>query len=385
MRLKKFIRQIHLWLGLASGLIVFIIGVTGCLLVFENELKNIFYKERTNVAILQNSKKLPIAELKKIVDKVVPEKYPLNSVIVPNKEGKSYVFRSRYKDDNALTYFGQMEYYHQIYINPYNGKILKNENGEFEFFHFVTWLHIGLLLSYDVGTKITSIAVSMFIILLITGIYLWWPRKKNSSKTRFSFKWKKTTGFKRKNYDLHNILGFYASFLLLIIAITGLVWSFEWVGSSLQWIANGGEIIKTEEKSRQYNSTITLNTDSLNKVHEQLATVHPHAQEYYISFPKDSILAYKSSTKIVEDNSYNSIANTFNVNTYKLESESKFEDLSRGEKLNEMNLDIHTGAIYGLVGKLVAFFASLIAASLPVTGFLVWIGRKNKKSAVVVK
>jgi uncharacterized iron-regulated membrane protein len=46
-----------------------------------------------------------------------------------------------------------------------------------------------------------------------------------------------------------------------------------------------------------------------------------------------------------------------------------------------MNYDIHVGAILGLSGKVLAFFASLIAASLPVTGFLLWRGRKKKQLA----
>ncbi|MCK7554360.1 PepSY domain-containing protein [Chitinophaga sedimenti] len=46
-----------------------------------------------------------------------------------------------------------------------------------------------------------------------------------------------------------------------------------------------------------------------------------------------------------------------------------------------MNYDIHVGAIGGLTGKFIAFFASFICASLPVTGFLVWWGRRKKKPA----
>ncbi len=48
-----------------------------------------------------------------------------------------------------------------------------------------------------------------------------------------------------------------------------------------------------------------------------------------------------------------------------------------------MNYDIHVGAVLGLPGKIMAFFASLIAASLPVTGFYVWCGRKKKKKVQV--
>ena len=46
-----------------------------------------------------------------------------------------------------------------------------------------------------------------------------------------------------------------------------------------------------------------------------------------------------------------------------------------------MNYDIHVGAVLGLPGKILAFFASLIAASLPVTGFVIWWGRRKKSKA----
>jgi uncharacterized iron-regulated membrane protein len=52
---------------------------------------------------------------------------------------------------------------------------------------------------------------------------------------------------------------------------------------------------------------------------------------------------------------------------------------STGGKLSDMNYDLHTGQILGLGGKIVAFLASLISASLPVTGTLLWWGRRNKK------
>jgi uncharacterized iron-regulated membrane protein len=50
-----------------------------------------------------------------------------------------------------------------------------------------------------------------------------------------------------------------------------------------------------------------------------------------------------------------------------------------GETIIGMNYDIHVGAILGLTGKIMAFFASLIAASLPITGFIIWRGKGKKK------
>jgi len=63
----------------------------------------------------------------------------------------------------------------------------------------------------------------------------------------------------------------------------------------------------------------------------------------------------------------------------------KFKDASLADKIQRMNYDIHVGAILGFPGKLLVFFASLIAASLPVTGFYIWYGRRKKKILSIAK
>ena len=60
----------------------------------------------------------------------------------------------------------------------------------------------------------------------------------------------------------------------------------------------------------------------------------------------------------------------------------RFNEATRSQKLMRMNYDIHVGAIWGLPGKILAFLASLLIASLPISGFLLWWGRRNKKKRV---
>tara|TARA_R110002153_G_C13303097_1_gene495833 strand:- start:893 stop:1258 length:366 start_codon:yes stop_codon:yes gene_type:complete len=57
---------------------------------------------------------------------------------------------------------------------------------------------------------------------------------------------------------------------------------------------------------------------------------------------------------------------------------NRFDEASFGDKVMRMNYDLHVGAIAGLPGKILAFFLSAIIASLPITGFMIWWGRKNK-------
>ena len=63
----------------------------------------------------------------------------------------------------------------------------------------------------------------------------------------------------------------------------------------------------------------------------------------------------------------------------------RFHEASGADKLMRLNYDIHTGAVFGLAGKILAFLASLLCASLPVTGFVIWWGRKKKGSKPVPK
>ncbi|HEY6975691.1 MAG TPA: PepSY-associated TM helix domain-containing protein, partial [Chitinophagaceae bacterium] len=58
--------------------------------------------------------------------------------------------------------------------------------------------------------------------------------------------------------------------------------------------------------------------------------------------------------------------------------EGKFKNAKLADKIVRMNYDIHVGAVLGLAGKVLAFFGSLVAASLPITGFLIWRGRNKK-------
>ena len=59
-----------------------------------------------------------------------------------------------------------------------------------------------------------------------------------------------------------------------------------------------------------------------------------------------------------------------------------FKNASVADKMLRLNYDVHVGAIWGLAGKRRVFCASLVAASLPVTGFLIWRGRRRKQKKV---
>jgi uncharacterized iron-regulated membrane protein len=375
MAFKKTIGKIHLWLGLGSGLVVFILGLTGCLYVFIDELKPLVYQSRMYVSVPTDAHRLPLQLLQENAQKVLGPAYPLLGAEIPTHADRTVSFRAVEVDGEAFPYTNYMKHYYRVYVNPYTGQVVKMENTKWEFFNVVVNLHVNLLLGHKVGGQVVAWSVVVFVVMLISGLILWWPKNKNAAKQRFWFKWKEGLKWKRKNYDLHNVLGFYAMVVLLVIALTGLVWSFEWFSNSVQWLANGG---KTHERPKSLVSDTThQGAYSLNSIVAKALLKCPEASTLYVSIPRD----VKSPVYVYAQRAganYKSTQLQYDQHTEALLAFKSFEQMNNGERINAMNYDLHVGSIAGLPGKILAFCASLIAASLPVTGFLIWLGRKKK-------
>jgi uncharacterized iron-regulated membrane protein len=206
----------------------------------------------------------------------------------------------------------------------------------------------------------------LYVLSLLTGLYLWWPKNKKARRVRFWFKWKDNTGLKRKNYDLHNILGFYAFSVGLVIALTGMIWAFPMLDRGLQKLLDTSDRVKATTESI-YSIPERSGSKGLDFIFTDIKKKYPDGKAYHFYFPNDSssivsVLArYEPTLKTVVMR-YNTISG-------QLLQTNRFEDKRNGEKFRAMNYDIHTGSILGLPGKILAFVRSLISASLPLTGF----------------
>ncbi|MEM6845385.1 MAG: PepSY-associated TM helix domain-containing protein [Bacteroidota bacterium] len=381
MTLKILIGKIHLWLGLTSGLVVFVVSLTGCLWVFQDELCPLFYADRMFIEVSASTERLPVANLIDRAEAVLGNQYTAERMHYPNVPNETaYVqfrkFNTREEGHSPVWYGDYVAYFYKVYLNPYTGEVVKVENTKWEFFNVVLWLHFSLLLEYSIGHTIVGYAVLIFVVMLITGLVLWWPKNKAAAKQRFWFRWKATTRWKRKNYDLHNIAGFYALIVALLIALTGLVWAFDWVDHSVQWLANGGKVI--EQPAPQYTITPTETESTLDQIMTQMFTDHPEALSFYLRFPREEGAPLSLSATLGKG--YKSwVSYQFNPYTGEQLSQEDWSDLNNGQKVSALNYPIHVGGILGFPGKVLAFLASLVSASLPITGFYIWWGRRKKK------
>jgi len=353
---KKALYLLHLWLGLCSGLVVFILGITGSLYSFSDELKDVFYHDRLYVDVPADAKPKSFDELLYVAQAKLGSKKKISRVEIQTAPNRTYMFRSL---KSGL-------YFEKVYVNPYTAQVVFHEDANREFFNVVLSLHRTLLLGDKVGHFIIRWSVVCFVFLLLSGIVLWWPAKWKAKLLKAKFKVKWAAKKKRLNYDLHQVFGFYAFIVLLIIALTGLMWSFDMVA----------------EKKTKLTSDITgtMLAASNNQILSKVNALNSSAAYYLYNIPAAKSGTINVSTYLDADQIHQRIQYRFDRYSGKLLLQGKaFEKLNLTDQIKSLNYDLHTGTVIGIWGKILAFIAGLIAASLPVTGFLMWLWRKKNK------
>jgi uncharacterized iron-regulated membrane protein len=366
MTLKKAIGKLHLWLGLSSGLIVFIVSLTGAIFTFQDEIRDATEPWRL-VAPPAQAAPLPPSRLQ--------------AAVVASHAGAAPSYTTYYGPGRSATvYFTDKAGGSYITsLNPYTGQVLHEQNMRTDFFTIVQALHMYLLLPIELGEWIVGIAIAIFLVMLGTGLVLWWPKRKQERKQRLTIKW--GAKWRRLNYDLHQVLGFYIAAGAFIIALTGLFMSF---GSWLQaasTVANAGQHYQLEETPPPVDTLAPATAPARPLVDVAYAQVRQHSPTaaMVVIVPAADhqqpiyCLTYQKALHYYHRDEY-----YFHPVSGQLLRALPHATKSAGKKLGDLNYDLHTGQILGLGGKIVAFLISLLSASLPVTGTLLWWGRRHK-------
>jgi len=364
MTFKKINAWLHLWLGLASGIVVFILGITGCILVFKVEI-NKYASPWTRVEIPEGGKMLPPSVLYKAVEKAVPNR-EIESVWY-HGQGMTSRFRIHEMDST-------------VFVNPYNAEVVAIGQLN-DFFHFFEDGHYYLWLPQRIGRQVTGWGTFIFFLLLISGLILWWPKNLKKANVNKSFKIKWSGKFKRVNYDLHNVLGFYSIIVALILAFTGLIMSFAWFNAGVYWLA-GGDSTEKKRIEAVSDTPTNLKTNMLEQVNKAfylgVSKIGEHnTDQIIVNFPESA-----SDALYICVDMYKGTWRDVYLDQYTLKELPASRNRLRNEDLaawiRRSNYGLHVGEIGGTTTKIIYFIVSLICASLPVTGFYVWLGKRKK-------
>lgn len=376
MNIKKLAYKLHLWLGIISGIIIFIVCLTGAIWAL-------------NIHGWVGSDK--VAE-KKIINTGLPLLKPSQlSKIAADTLNVTLTYVTYTK--NGVARIGTYDRRNRIsaLIHPYTGEILKVDkfNTEnFNFWHFIRRGHRFMWLPPNIGRPLVNYGTLAFVLVLISGLVFWIPKSKSQMKKRLVFRWKSSTKIRRKLFDLHTILGLYFCFFLLAISLTGMVWGLEWWSRGLYKVTSGGKDLPPWGAVYSDTSSISKSLSAIEAtdiIFEKMIKENPNVYSVSMGFPNEkSKTSVISATVYPKKNVYYN-SDRYYFDRYTLEEiksdgpySGKYSEAAPGDKLRRMNYDIHIGSIWGTPGRLLMFFAALFGASLPVTGFYLFFRKRIK-------
>jgi uncharacterized iron-regulated membrane protein len=236
-KLRKFLNDVHLWIGLPSGIIVLLICMTGTIYVFNTEIRELSSPELYKVEQAVNAQRLSADELIAAVSSETGGQ--VISIKIPADLARSYILTvSMPEEPTGNTAPSASEKPStpapriQYWVNPYSGKILgssADKNSVTDFMQLMFSLHrwllldrieeplIGELPNKKLGSYISGTATILFTLGVITGIIIWFPQKIRNWKQGLKIKW--NANWKRVNHDIHNSLGFYSCIFLFIVVL----------------------------------------------------------------------------------------------------------------------------------------------------------------------
>lgn len=359
--MRKLFKKLHKWLSIPVGIIISITCLTGAILVFQTEILELCYPSRYFVEEVKSE----VISL----DKLIPM---VNSQI----EGENVVSAVKISSDPERTYAMTLQegFRESVFVNQYTGEITGYHKTRESGFWTVMSLHRWLMDSTrTVGKYIVGICTLLFVFILISGFILWVPRKMNKSRFKIQFK----KGRRRLMFDLHNVLGAYTCLVLLICALSGLMWSFEWyrngvfslLGAETEQHRGGGGHGRSGDKEKS-----EIIVDKWQEVATNL--IHNNPDNEYIQIEKG-----KASVR--QKNMANSRATDqyiFDNRTGEIKKAVLYASQPKSSKIWGWAYSLHVGNYWGIWSKIFTFLAALIGASLPITGYYMTLKKKSKRS-----
>ena len=340
MKLRASLLWAHRWVGVALGLLLVVVAVTGGLLVFDRTLTRWQHPDlypktpRTGQAV-------PIA---RSIENLVAGQpgVRVQGIILPRHDG------------DALMLFAGPK---AIHADPQTGEILGARPRVNPLIRTLIQLHVNLLAG-EVGATVVVVATFGSIALALSGLWLWWPLKIG---------WFRRGGdFRRFTFDLHSVAGFYASGSLLVIATTGLTLRYLHGEHPGPTMSDAPPAPRAEITADQAVAFAEKALPGARAMSLELPAPNPRAPyRVQLSFPIDGSPAGRSVVFL----------NKFTGETLAVHSAREGGWLKRYQ---EMQLSLHTGAILGPSTKGIALLTCVALVLQIASGYVLWWKRKAR-------
>ncbi|MGQ0961725.1 PepSY domain-containing protein [Acinetobacter baumannii] len=370
---KKFLFQIHWFLGISAGLILSIMGVTGAIYSYDQQILK-WVNTDSYVVQVQSSPKLTPAQLYQHFTTIQPE-IKINSITIAKDPTASSVVNIEKE--------GERRGYNMM-VNPYTAQVLPEVQGR-KLLLLIQQIHRNLTAG-EFGKQITGACALMLIYFVLSGLYLRWP-KKHSARQWLAVKPK----LKGRNFiwDLHAVVGTWVIVFYLLFACTGLYWSYDW------WRSGMFKVLGVEQPKMQGHGGYGRNKDQFPKIQLDNAQLITALNQTWSGFNNQIGRDYSTLTVNLPKKDDGKIELSFvdatpqherarnqavyNYKTANIEKMELYEDKKLNQKIMSSMLPVHRGSFFGPVYQFVAMLASLAMPLFFVTGWMLYLKRRKQK------
>ncbi|WP_347940390.1 PepSY domain-containing protein [Peribacillus simplex] len=373
----------HFYAGIIFAPLLIILAVTGSIYLFKPQIEQVLYQNYQEV--IPQGEKIPASQQIETVKKLYPD--AVVTKYHPRESASRSSEVSITSNNESLT----------IFIDPYTGKSIGELNDEDKIMDKIEEIH-GELMAGTLGDRIVELAACWAVVLIVSGLYLWYPKNKlNLSGVLFPRINKGKNTFRR---DLHAVPAFWISAGMLFLIMTGLPWSGFW-GSNFQSAAtNSGSgyppsiwtgsaptsLIKTKDIAdvpwaaenldvpiSDIQGFIPLSIDDVVTIANREG-MHP---SYSINIPQetDGVYTLSAFPPKAQDEA------TIHIDQYSgaVLADYRYEHYGFIGKIVAWGITLHKGTQFGLINQIISLLICIGIMLVAFSGFYLWWKRKPKK------
>lgn len=362
---RNAIFQLHWFFGITAGVVLAIVGVTGGVLSFEDALL-----KALNPGVMTVQPRDTALAPAALLDRVRGQR--------PGERIASLQLSSD-PQDAAMVGFAARDggrRGERRHVDPYTGALLGEPRYQ-GFFRTTMRLHRWLVAD-DVGKQIVGASTVILVFFCLSGLYLRWPRRRGSLRTWFALDWRQ----KGRNFlwHLHAIVGTWALLAYLVMALTGLWWSYGWYRDAVNdWAAGGTPRTETPVAADDRGAPPPFDIDA---AWQAFASAAPAWSSATIALPRDD---QPVSVRYLDaDPAHERARNELSLDRWTLQpiAHERYDDGSWRQKIGASMFALHRGSFFGTGGVVVFMVASFAMPLFAVTGWMLYLDRRRRKRVV---
>ncbi|SOQ06409.1 iron-uptake factor [Pseudomonas syringae pv. persicae] len=365
--LKKVLFQLHWFFGITAGLVLALMGITGALYSFEDEILDVLNPD--TLLVEERAAALPPLELVHKLEAATGLTVAILRVeTLGNRAAQVYFTPEPGERRGPKRNF-----------DPYTGELKGDAVGE-GVFDFILQVH-RYLAAGEVGKQVTAACTLILLFFCLSGLYLRWPRNALSWRVWLTMDWaKKGRSF---NWDLHSVFGTWCLLFYLLFAITGLNWSYDWVSNGLNTLMGDAPSVQRKASVVTANKTAPLVVDYAAVWDSIQKTAGPELRAYNLRLPasggQPATVFY-----LIKDSPHPRALNSITLDPANghISAVSRYAERGLGAQLLASNYALHVGSYFGLAGRIIMTGASLMMPLFFITGWLLYLDRRRKKRDV---